>query len=112
MDEKRRMDSQSEVARNREGRLAVRVRLLRLQSDPASEDHGAGGSMRLNGPPDRPDPRSGRPQPDDLHDLSGWRSDQEDASNRCGSRFFSKLLERDVWLVPTLKQLARLQTRF
>src|SRR5712692_11532453 len=49
MDEKRRMDSQSEVARNREGRLAVRVRLLGLQSDSASEDHGVGGSMRLNG---------------------------------------------------------------
>src|SRR5579859_7759271 len=48
MDEKRRMDPQSEVARSREGRSAVRVRLLRVQSDPAPEDHGAGGGMKLN----------------------------------------------------------------
>src|SRR5579859_4060398 len=70
MDEKRRVDSQGEVARNREGRLAVRVRLLRLQSDPASEDPGSGSSMRLNVPPERPDPRSAGRQWDDVHVLS------------------------------------------
>ena len=50
--------------------MAVRVRLLRLQSDPASEDPGSGGSMKLNVPPDRPDPRSSGRQSDDWHDLS------------------------------------------
>lgn len=35
----------SEVARTWKGRLAVRVRLLRFQSDPAPKDHGADGSV-------------------------------------------------------------------
>jgi hypothetical protein len=45
--------------------------------------------MRLNVPPDRPAPRSGGPQPADLHDLSAVDRDQAGEPDAPGAVTFT-----------------------
>ena len=48
--------------------------------------------MKLNVPPDRPDPRSAGRQSDDVHDLSTGDRVKKTPAADADSQFFSKLL--------------------